>query len=62
LQVASPKKSSDAKVKQSYQYAPGETIVASCTATTFFSHEPEAVPPPGPPRPGQPAAAAPAAK
>jgi type IV pilus assembly protein PilO len=61
LQVANPKKSTDAKVKQSYQYAPGETIVASCTATTFFSHEPEAVPAPGPPRPGQPAAA-PAAK
>jgi type IV pilus assembly protein PilO len=65
LQIANPKKSSDAKVKATYQYAPGETIVASCTATTFFSHEPEAVPAPaaGPPRPGQPAAApAPAAR
>lgn len=61
LQVATPKSSSAAKVKTSYQYAPGETIVASCTATTFFSHEPEPVAAaPGPPRPGQPAA--PAAK
>lgn len=67
LQVANPKNSSNAKVKATYQYAPGETIVASCTATTFFSHEPEPVPvapPPGTPaRPGQPAAApAPGAK
>jgi type IV pilus assembly protein PilO len=65
LQVATPKNSSASKVKGSYQYAPGETIVASCTATTFFSHEPEAVPAPGPPKPGQPAtpatSAAPAA-
>ncbi len=62
LQVANPKHSGTAKVKQTYQYAPGETIVASCTATTFFSHEPEPAPAPaaGQPRPGQPAAAAPA--
>ena len=56
LQIANPKLSSAAKVKNSYQYAPGETIVASCTATTFFSHEPEAVAP-APVRPGQPAPA-----
>ncbi|HEY6274689.1 MAG TPA: type 4a pilus biogenesis protein PilO [Terriglobales bacterium] len=61
LQIANPKNASNAKVKSTYQYAPGETIVASCTATTFFSHEPEAVAPAGPARPGQPAAA-PAAK
>jgi type IV pilus assembly protein PilO len=57
LQLANPKMSSAAKVKASYQYAPGETIVASCTATTFFSHEPEAVAP-APARAGQPAAPA----
>jgi type IV pilus assembly protein PilO len=57
LQMANTKNNSAAKVKGSYPYAPGETVVASCTATTFFSHEP--TPPaaaPGPPRPGQPAA------
>jgi type IV pilus assembly protein PilO len=68
LQVANPKHSSNAKVKTTYQYAPGETIVASCVATTFFSHEPDpaaaaAAPAKGtPPRPGQPAAAPAAAK
>src|SRR5215469_2100818 len=30
LQVANPKNSSGAKVKSTYTYAPGETIVASC--------------------------------
>jgi type IV pilus assembly protein PilO len=69
LQMATPKSQSASKVKGTYKYAPGETVVASCTATTFFSHEQEAVPAPGPPKPGQPAApaaraapAAPAAK
>jgi hypothetical protein len=64
LQVANPKNSGNAKVKSTYTYAPGETIVASCVATTFFSHDPEpAAPAPGTPgKPGQPAAAAPAAK
>lgn len=65
LQVASTKNTGAAKVKGSYTYAPGETIVASCTATTFFSREPDTAPPPsaaGPAKPGQPAAApAPAA-
>jgi len=44
LQMSNTKTTSAAKVKGSYQYAPGETVVASCTATTFFSHEPEAAP------------------
>lgn len=44
LQMANPKNGSTAKVKTSYTYAPGETVVASCTATTFFSHEPGAAP------------------
>jgi type IV pilus assembly protein PilO len=60
LQLASTKNTGAAKVKATYPYAPGETIVASCTATTFFSREPDLAPPPaagGPARPGQPAAA-----
>jgi type IV pilus assembly protein PilO len=40
LQMASPKNTSAAKVKGAYPYAPGETVVASCMATTFFSREP----------------------
>jgi len=69
LQMANTKTTAPAKVKLAYTYAPGETVVASCTATTFFSRETPAAPPApagpaGAPRPGQPAvpaAAAPAA-
>jgi type IV pilus assembly protein PilO len=39
LLIASTKKPSDAKVKHTYQYAPNESIVATCDATTFFSHD-----------------------
>lgn len=39
LLVANTKKASEAKAKHNYQYAPGETVVATCTATTFFSHD-----------------------
>src|SRR5260370_22083435 len=39
LMVATTKKPGDAKVKQAYQYAPNESIVASFTATTYFSHD-----------------------
>ena len=39
LLMANPKKSSEAKTKGNYQYAPGESVVATCTATTFFSHD-----------------------
>ncbi len=39
LQVASTKKPSDAKAKHTYQYAPHESVVATCVATTFFSHD-----------------------
>src|SRR5205085_9109131 len=49
LLVASTKKSSDAKVKHQYQYAPGESVAATYTATTFFSHDLE------PGAPGKPA-------
>jgi type IV pilus assembly protein PilO len=39
LLVASTKKTSDAKVKHTYQHAPNESIVATCVASTFFSHD-----------------------
>jgi type IV pilus assembly protein PilO len=39
LLVANTKKGSDAKTKHTYQYAPNESIVATCMATTFFSHD-----------------------
>ena len=39
LQIASVKKTSDAKVKSTYAYSPNETVVANCTTTTFFSHD-----------------------
>jgi len=37
--IASTKKPTDAKAKHTYQYAPNESIVATCEATTFFSHD-----------------------
>ena len=39
LLVANTKKGSEAKAKHQYQYAPNESVVATCTATTFFSHD-----------------------
>jgi len=39
LLVANTKKGSEAKAKHSYQYAPNESVVATCVATTFFSHD-----------------------
>ena len=39
LLVANTKKSSDAKAKHTYHYAANETVVATCTATTFFTHD-----------------------
>jgi len=46
LQMASVKKPGDAKVRRSYQYAPSESVVVNCLATTFFSHDsaPQAAP------------------
>jgi type IV pilus assembly protein PilO len=54
LQMATTKKPADAKVKKTYQYGPGESVVATCVATTFFSHD---IQPPAsaPSKPGQPA-------
>ena len=48
LQMTNTKITSAAKVKGTYPYAPGESVVASCTATTFFSHEPVPPAPTGP--------------
>ena len=39
LLMANTKRTSDAKAKGQYQYAPGESVVATCIATTFFSHD-----------------------
>lgn len=39
LLVANTKRGSEAKAKHQYQYAPGESVVATCVATTFFSHD-----------------------
>src|SRR5499427_8405518 len=55
MQMGNTKSGSAAKVKTAYQYAPGETVLASCTATTFFSHEPDEAAAQAPPKPGQPA-------
>ena len=52
LLVASTRKPADAKTKKTYQYAPNESVVATCVATTFFSHDIE------PPVTGAPIAAA----
>jgi type IV pilus assembly protein PilO len=51
LQLASVRKPSEAKAKHTYQYAPSETVVATCLTTTYFSHDLD---------PGAPAAKAPA--
>jgi type IV pilus assembly protein PilO len=45
LAMASIEKSGDAKVKRKYTYAPSETVVASCVATTYFSREAPAAAP-----------------
>jgi len=39
LLVSTTKAPSAAKVKHTYQYAPNESIVATFTATTYFSHD-----------------------
>ena len=39
LLVANTKKGSDAKTKHTYQYAPNESVVATCVATAYFSHD-----------------------
>jgi len=64
MQMANTKNTGAAKVKGSYTWKSNETVLASCTATTFFSHEQEDLTPAAgkPAQAGQPAAgAAPAA-
>jgi type IV pilus assembly protein PilO len=39
LLVANVKKAGEAKAKHLYQYAASESVVATCVATTFFSHD-----------------------
>jgi len=39
LLVATTKNPSAAKAKHTYQYAPNESIIATFTATTYFSHD-----------------------
>jgi type IV pilus assembly protein PilO len=39
LILANTKNPAAAKAKHTYQYAPNESVVATCTATTFFSHD-----------------------
>jgi len=52
LQMASVKKPADAKVRKAYQYAPSESVVVNCVATTFFTHDGSSqAAPPNPARP-----------
>jgi Tfp pilus assembly protein PilO len=39
LLVANTKKGSEAKAKHTYQYAANESVIATCIATTYFSHD-----------------------
>jgi len=39
LLLSTVKKPSDAKAKHQYNYAPGESVVATAQAVTFFSHD-----------------------
>jgi type IV pilus assembly protein PilO len=39
LAVASTKKPGEARAKHVYQYAPGESVVATCLTTTYFSRD-----------------------
>jgi type IV pilus assembly protein PilO len=50
LLVSTTRKPSDAKAKKTYQYAPNESIVTTCKASTFFSHDMD---PAGSAKPGQ---------
>lgn len=51
LLVATVRRPQEAKAKHTYQYAPNESVVVTCTTTTFFSHDQEA-PPTRPTKPG----------
>jgi type IV pilus assembly protein PilO len=53
LLVATTRLPGPAKVKHTYQYAPSESVVATCLTTTYFSHDLDPATPaaskPGPP-------------
>jgi type IV pilus assembly protein PilO len=53
LAVATTRAPGAAKAKHTYQYAPGESVVATCLTTTYFSHDLDPASPaaskPGPP-------------
>jgi type IV pilus assembly protein PilO len=57
LLLASTRKPMEAKTKHTYQYAPNESVVATCVTTTYFSHDldPAGAAPTKPGKPGQPA-------
>jgi type IV pilus assembly protein PilO len=52
LQMSSVGNPGPSKVKGTYNFAPGESVLASCTATTFFSHDlqPDLAATPAPPK------------
>src|SRR5437763_3290017 len=50
LQMSNVANHGPSKVKTTYTFAPGESVVASCTATTFFSHDLQADLPVLPPK------------
>jgi len=52
LQMSTIKDTGPSKIRTAYAFAPGESVVASCTAMTFFSHDaqPEASATPAPPK------------
>ena len=50
LLIATTRKPNEAKTKRVYQYAAGESVVSTCVATTFFSHD---IAPTAPAKPGQ---------
>jgi type IV pilus assembly protein PilO len=56
LKLSTTKNPQNAKAKHVYQYAPNESTVATCTATTFFSHDAKPVPAAPGAKPGAPAA------
>ncbi len=47
LHMATIRTPAQAKAKKVYQYAPKETVVATCTATVFFNPPQPPAPPPG---------------
>jgi type IV pilus assembly protein PilO len=56
LLVSTKNNPAGAKTKHTYQYAPNESVVATCTATTFFSHDLNPAPAGPGAKPGAPAA------